>query len=336
MALSSIDIRMWGRALDRMPKLDANEWRALDPVAKWLIATRASVLFMTFTAAALGGLMAWRADQFHWSLWLATALGLMFAHATNNLLNDYTDSRRGIDKENYYRNQYGVHVLEDGLMTQRQFWQYLGVTAGIALLLGGWLIHERSGLTMDLMLAGAFFVLFYTWPLKYYGLGEPAVLLVWGPLMVGGTYYVLAGQWSWEVTWLSLVFALGPTTVLFGKHTDKLEADRDKGVNTLPVILGERLSRLAVMGMIVTQYLLCAVLVVTGSFSWPLLLVFLNLPRLPRLFRVYAAPKPTAAPADYPAGIWPLWFSAHAFGHTRQFTLLFLLGVILDTLFFGR
>lgn len=328
-----IDVRMWGRALDRMPKLSHSEWQTLDPVAKWLIACRASVLFMTFTAAALGGLMAWRAGVFQWHLWLATVLGLMFAHATNNLLNDYTDSRRGIDKDNYYRNQYGVHVLEDGLMSEPQFWRYVGITAGIALALGGWLIVEIGGLTLDLMLAGAFFVLFYTWPLKYYGLGEPAVLLVWGPLMVGGTYYVLAGSWSWEVAWLSLVFALGPTTVLFGKHTDKLEADRSKGVKTLPVLIGERLSRYAVIAMLCAQYLLCLMLVAAGSFSFTLLLVLLNLPSLPRLFRTFGHSKPDSPPAEYPRDIWPLWFSAHAFNHTRRFTSLFLAGVLLDTLF---
>jgi 1,4-dihydroxy-2-naphthoate octaprenyltransferase len=329
-----IDVKMWGRALDQMPKLSQSEWQTLDPVAKWLIACRASVLFMTFTAAALGGLMAWRAGVFQWDLWLATVLGLMFAHATNNLLNDYTDSRRGIDKDNYYRNQYGVHVLEDGLMNQRQFWRYLGVTAGIALLLGGWLISQRSGLTLDLMLAGAFFVLFYTWPLKYYGLGEPAVLLVWGPLMVGGSYYVLAGQWSSDVAWLSLVFALGPTTVLFGKHTDKLEADKGKGVNTLPVILGERRARHFVLGMIAAQYALSIALVAAGSFSWALLLVLLNLPALPALFKVYQHPKPEQPPQSYPEEVWPLWFSAHAFRHTRRFTSLFLVGVVLDTLIY--
>jgi 1,4-dihydroxy-2-naphthoate octaprenyltransferase len=323
---------MWGRALDRMPRLSPSEWQALDPVARWLVACRASVLFMTFTAAALGGLMAWRADAFSWGLWLATVLGLVFAHATNNLLNDYTDSRRGIDTNNYYRNQYGVHVLEDGLMSEGEFWQYVGVTAGIALALGGWLILQRAGLTLNLMLAGGFFVLFYTWPLKYYGLGEPAVLLVWGPLMVGGSYYVLAGEWSWPVTWLSLVFALGPTTVLFGKHTDKLEADRGKGVNTLPVILGEARSRHWVLAMIAAQYLLCAALVVTGSFGWPLLLVLAGLPLLPELCAVFGAPKPRCAPAGYPADVWPLWFSAHAFRHTRRFTTLFLAGLVLDTL----
>ncbi len=327
-----IDVKMWGRALAQMPKLSRGEWQVLDPIAKWLIACRASVLFMTFTASALGGLMAWRAGVFEPALWLATVLGLMFAHATNNLLNDFTDSRRGIDKDNYYRNQYGVHVLEDELMSEQEFWGYVGVTAGIALLLGSWLVFQRSGLTLDLMLAGAFFVLFYTWPLKYYGLGEPAVLLVWGPLMVGGSYYVLAGQWSWDVTWLSLVFALGPTTVLFGKHTDKLQLDQAKGVNTLPVILGEKLSRHCVVAMIAGQYLLCLALVVTGSFGWPLLLVLINLPRLPALFLVFDKPKPTAVPDDYPTEVWPLWFSAQAFRHTRHFTSLFLLGVILDTL----
>jgi 1,4-dihydroxy-2-naphthoate octaprenyltransferase len=327
-----MDVRMWSRALDRMPKLSHTEWQALDPIAKWLIACRASVLFMTFTAAALGGLMAWRAGVFEWNLWLATVLGLMFAHATNNLLNDYTDSRRGIDKENYYRNQYGVHVLEDGLMSERQFWRYLGVTAAVALLLGAWLVSQRSGLTIDLMLAGAFFVLFYTWPLKYYGLGEPAVLLVWGPLMVGGSYYVLAGNWSWDVTWLSLVFALGPTTVLFGKHTDKLEADKAKGVNTLPVILGEKRSRQCVLAMIGAQYLLCILLVLAGSFGWALLLVLLNARSWPRLRAAFSQAKPERAPTDYPEDIWPLWFSAHAFRHTRQFTTLFLIGLVLDTI----
>ena len=326
-----INVKMWGRALAQMPKLSPCEWQALDPVAKWLIACRASVLFMTFTAAALGGLMAWRAGVFQWDLWLATVLGLMFAHATNNLLNDYTDSRRGIDKDNYYRNQYGVHVLEDGLMNTRQFWRYLSVTAIIALVLGGWLVAQSGGITLDLMLAGAFFVLFYTWPLKYYGLGEPAVLLVWGPLMVGGSYYILAETWSWNVTWLSLVFALGPTTVLFGKHTDKLAEDKAKGVNTLPVILGERQARHWVLLMILLQYLVCILLVASGGFGWALLLVFLNLPTLPALIEVFRHIKPESPPADYLPGAWPLWFSAYAFVHTRRFTTLFLLGLILDT-----
>ena len=86
---------MWGRALAPNAQAVPGEWLAMDPVAKWLIACRASVLFMTFTASGLGGLMAWRDGVFSLDLWLATVLGLIFAHATNNLLNDFTDSPPG-------------------------------------------------------------------------------------------------------------------------------------------------------------------------------------------------------------------------------------------------
>ncbi|MBT4522089.1 MAG: prenyltransferase [Halieaceae bacterium] len=329
-----IDIAMWWRALTTMPRVNTAQWQTLDPVAKWLIACRASVFFMTITAAALGGLLAWRAGQFEWDIWFAVCLGLVFAHATNNLLNDYTDSRRGIDSSNYFRNQYGVHVLEDGLLTLRQFYLYLLITGAIGLLLGAWLVWQRSGLTLDLMLAGVFFVLFYSWPLKHYGLGEPAVLLVWGPLMVGGCFYVVAGHWSWDACWLSLVYALGPTTVLFGKHTDKLEADRNMQVNTLPVILGEERSRLAVVVMLAASYLLCLTLVLAGRYSWTLLLVMLNLPYLLKIVRVFGKAKPGLRPTDYPVEIWPLWFSAHAFSHTRRFTSLFLLGCLADIILY--
>lgn len=328
------NIAVWGKALRRMPRLSHGEWNELDPVAKWLIATRSSVLVMTLSAAALGGLMAWRDGLFQWQPWLLATFGLLFAHATNNLINDYTDSKRGVDKNNYYRNQYGVHVLEDGLMSKAQFWRYLAVTGSIALLIGGWLVWQRSGMTLNLMLAGAFFVLFYTWPLKYYGLGEPAVLLVWGPLMVGGTYYVVSGQWSWDVTWLSFLYALGPTTVLFGKHTDKLEMDLQKGVNTLPVLLGEANSRRVVVLMMIAQYLLCLFLVASGKFHWALLLVFANLPKLRQSIQAYKKPKPESCPEGYPEEIWPLWFVGHAFRHNRQFAGLFLLGLLVDVLFY--
>ena len=315
-----------------MPRLSLQEWQQLDPVARWLVTCRASVLFMTFTAAVLGGLLAWRADSFSLPLWLATMLGLVLAHASNNMINDYVDSSRGIDKDSYFRNQYGVHVIEDGLMSASGFLRYLGVTAGLALLIGIWLTANRGGYVFDLVLIGAFFVLFYTWPLKQIGLGEPAVLLVWGPLMVGGCFYVQTGTWTAEVLWLSLVFAIGPTAVLFGKHTDKLQADQAKGVRTLPVMLGDQLSRRSTQAMIYLQYLLCIYLVVSGQVHWPLLLVLGAASLLPDINRAFGAPRPATRPDRYPQQIWPLWFSAQAFRHTRRFTSFLLLGVTLDTL----
>ena len=108
---------MWVKALAGMPKIDAATWQSLDLISRWLIATRAAVLVMTFTSAALAGLFAFKVGQFHFLPWLMMTLGLCLAHATNNLLNDLTDHWKGVDKGNYFRTQCGVQPIESGLMT---------------------------------------------------------------------------------------------------------------------------------------------------------------------------------------------------------------------------
>jgi 1,4-dihydroxy-2-naphthoate octaprenyltransferase len=70
---------------------------------------------------------------------------------------------------------------------------------------------------------------------------------------VGG--YVISGVWDWNVVIASLPYALGVTSVIFGKHIDKLEMDKEKGIRTLPILLGERVSRYKVVGMMVFQYI---------------------------------------------------------------------------------
>ena len=146
-------IARWVNALDQMARPDAARWSQLDIVSKWLIAVGAPVLFITFAAAALGGLLAWGEGRFDPWVWLLTCIGLLFAHASNNLLNDLTDSKQGIDKDNYYRNQYSVHLLEDKLVSPTTFHGYIAFTAGVALACGLSLVWLRGGLTLDLMLA---------------------------------------------------------------------------------------------------------------------------------------------------------------------------------------
>jgi 1,4-dihydroxy-2-naphthoate polyprenyltransferase len=325
-----MNIAMWGKALRVIPRLSKDEWRALDLVSKWLVATRAAVLIITFISAAIAGILALRAGKFDLMLWLLLTVGLLLAHATNNLLNDLTDHIKGVDKDNYFRAQYGPQPLEHGLLTMRQVLVYAAVTGLIALLAGGYLVYLRGALGLILLGLGAFFVLFYTWPLKYIGLGELAVLVVWGPLMIGGGYYIITGDWDWNVVIASLPYALGATTVIFGKHIDKFAADKAKGIHTLPVLLGERNARYAAIGMMALQYALTIYLVAIGYFTPALLLVLLALTAVPLVFGVYLKAKPEQRPANYPADTWPLWFVAFAFLHNRRFGLLFLLGLVAD------
>ncbi len=328
-----MNVKMWLKALQVIPRLEKGEWEELDIISRWLIATRAAVLLMTFISAAIAGLLAARAGQFDFTRWLLLTIGLVFAHATNNLINDYTDFKRGVDKDNYFRTQYGPQPLQAGLMSEKELLAYAGVTGMIALAAGIPLVIFGGTTALLLLLAGVVFVLFYTWPLKYIGLGEIAVILIWGPLMVAGGYYVITGAWDWNIALASLPYALGPTTVLFGKHIDKLAQDKSKGIHTMPVILGEKAARLTVLGMIAAMYLLVVALVAAGVFSPIMLIIGAALITIPRVWGIYKNPKPAEAPASLQEGIWPLWFSAVSFYHNRAYGLLLMLGLVLSVIF---
>jgi 1,4-dihydroxy-2-naphthoate octaprenyltransferase len=328
-----IDFSMWAKALQGVPRISKEEWDNLDLVSRWLIATRSMALVLSFFSATIAGLLALQSGEFNVWVWLLITVGLVMAHGTNNLLNDYTDYARGVDRDNYFRAQYGPQPLEHGLLTKRQLLAYAAVTGLVAVAAGAVLIWYRGGLTLALMAVGAVFVLFYTWPLKYIGLGEIVLLLVWGPLMVGGGFYVLTGVWDWSVSLAGLSYSLGVAAALFGKHIDKLQEDKAKRIYTMPVILGDRLARYTTIALIALQYAIVLYLVITGFFTPLMLLVFLSLPMFFRVvLPMYRRPRPTEPPEDYPEGVWPLWYVASAFAFSRRFGILFLGGLILDTI----
>ena len=151
--------------------------------------------------------------------------------------------------------------------------------------------------------------------------------------MVGGSFFVITGVWSNEVAVASLAYALGPTAVLFGKHTVKLSFDHEKGIRTLPVILGESLSRKVTVGLLLAQYPVIGYLVYTGFFHPVMLVTFASMFSLKRVFQVFAQPRPDGPPADLPQGVWPLWFVGVAFWFTRRYSGFFLVGLVLDVVF---
>jgi 1,4-dihydroxy-2-naphthoate octaprenyltransferase len=325
----SMNPKMWLAALQVIPKIDRREWDRLDILSRWLIATRAAVLILTFLSAAIAGLLAARDGLFHWGYWLLLMFGLILAHATNNLLNDLVDYLRGVDEDNYFRTQYGAQTVQMGLLSKRQLLAYAAVTGAAAAACGLALAAARGWPILALMAAGAFFVIFYTWPLKYIGLGEIAVILVWGPLMVWGGYYAVTGVWSPAAFWGSFPCAVGAATVIFGKHIDKLAADKAKRIRTLPVIIGERAARIAVLVLAALQYLLPVLLVAAGYFSPVMLVVLGGLFFARPVWAMYRRPRPAEPPPEA-RSFWPMWFVAAAFYHNRAYGLVFLLGLVLQ------
>jgi len=328
-----INLEMWRKAVTVMPRIENEQWKGLDFISKWLISTRFAAIVMTIISVLIAGILAYRVTNINLLIWLALMVSLVFAHATNNLVNDLVDYKTGIDRENYYRDQYGPQPLERGFKTMKGQLLYAAINGAVALGLGIFLVFYRGGLTPYLLGAGAIFVLFYTYPLKYFALGELSLLLVWGPLMVGGGYYVLTAQWSWEVVIASLPFALGVTSTLLGKHIDKYELDREKHVYTLPVAIGERAARVLAVGLVVLQFLVTTYLIVVGFFTPIVAVVAISIPSFFKdMVKMYRKPKPEGRPDWYPEDAWPLWFVGSAFVFTRRFGGLYVVGVLIDTL----
>jgi 1,4-dihydroxy-2-naphthoate octaprenyltransferase len=161
-------------------------------------------------------------------------------------------------------------------------------------------------------------------------MGEIAVLIVWGPLMIGGGYYVLTHQWNWFVLIASLPYVLGVTTVIFGKHIDKLDMDRAKGIHTLPVVIGEKASRYAVLAMMAAPYLFTFYLIAVKFFTPVLLIVLLALPTFLQIYPKFLQPKPATRPEGQIG--WPLYFVGYAFVNNRKFGSLFMFGLLIDVL----
>jgi 1,4-dihydroxy-2-naphthoate octaprenyltransferase len=333
----SINLTMWRTALWTLVKMDEKEeWDRLDVVSKWLIATRSAVTLVTVYSCLIAGLLATRDGHFAWLPWLIVTLGLFIAHGTNNLLNDYTDYSRGVDKDDYFRTQYGVHPLVQGFWTKPQQLRWFAVSGGLAVTSGVYALaySHFSPFVLGLFALGALVLLTYTWPLKYLALGELFIFLIWGPIMISGVYIVLARGWTdnvWNVALAGVPFGLSVASINVGKHIDKLVDDKQRGVGTMPVRLGEKTARGVNMTALVLIYAVVVYLIFVPRYFTPVMLVvFLAGKRLLTALAVLSKPRPEKPPEGYPA--WPTWFSGFAFYHNRLFGGLFILGLIADTL----
>ena len=196
------------------------------------------------------------------------------------------------------------------------------------------LVAARGWVVLAFGLGGVLLNVAYTAPplrLKKRGLGELDVFLVWGPLMIAGTYYSAIGSLPWQVWAASIPYGLLCTAVLMGKHIDKLPWDEKAGIRTLPVMLGEPRARTLTRALMVGFYVAIVACVVAGALPWPVLACFGALPLLARALRALRRPRPERPPRRFP--VWPLWFAAFVFTHTRRAGALMVAGLAVAAIF---
>lgn len=333
----SINFGMWLLALQKPVKMsEKKDWDALDLISKWLIATRGTVTQLTLYAGVIAGILAWHEGYFQWLPWLVMTVGIYLAHSTENLINDYIDFTRGIDEDNYYRAQYGIHPLVHKFWSKQDWTRWFLVAGFLATLMGALtlLLTGFSPIVIGLFVFGAVMLPLYAWPLKYLGLGELLIYFNWGMLLIPGIVSILAGKVPdnlGTIVLAGMAFGFGFGSFNWGKHIDKIEADKKKGVGTLPVRLGEPIARYFNIFTILLSYAAVLYLVFVAHFFTPVvLIVFLAGGRAWKVIKLLSQPRPTEAPPGF--ALWPRWFSTPQLLHIRLFGGLYMLGLVLDTL----
>jgi 1,4-dihydroxy-2-naphthoate octaprenyltransferase len=225
----------------------------------WLLETRPQFLLLSVVLAFLGTTMAWYDGSFRLFYALLAFIGLLLAHISVNVLNDYFDYRSGIDLE-VQRTPFsgGSGILPAARMTPRQvFW--LGMGAFILIVpIGVYFVIEieRGWQLLPLLLAGAICILAYTPLILRLKSPEWAAGLGMGTLPVLGTYFVQIASYNIPAAVIaSIPSGLLVYNLLLLNEFPDTEADEKAGRQTLPITAGRKKASWVYCGVTIAVYL---------------------------------------------------------------------------------
>lgn len=316
--MNALKPNLWWGAFTGFYKPGVQDMPSLDKVSLFLYGARSVILVISAQAAIIAGLLAAGVGLFEWGNFIAVLAGFVVAHMISNLSNDYFGFIRGHDTPDSPRMRYTVHPLASGMLDSRTLLTGLAILAVIGLCITTYFILERGWMAAAFAVAGVLLMFLYDAapiPLKSIALGELAVLLVWGPLMVGGGYAMITGQLSANAMFASLPYGLGVMTILMGKHIDQMDFDSRRNIRTLPVLIGESAARLLNLVAIFAIYSIVAVLIALGRLTPFAAAIVFALPPAARAVKVMSRPRPAAPPSGYVG--WPLWYHRACLEHNR-------------------
>ena len=292
--------------------------------AGWFNAFRPWTLHGAVVPVALGGVYAYTHGSHEWFLFLLALVGGVLLQSACNLLNTYGDFESGLDtEENHSRSPELVSGKLRSKDVLRAGMACLAVTACLGIIMiamTGWgiLVFGLAGLaTAGLYTVGLKY--------KYFGLGLPSVFIAMGILMPMGTYYLMTGDVSYDLLWISLPNAMMITAVLNGNELRDFVSDRDAGVRTVSVRIGYDRAMFLYRALNTLPFVIVPVLVIVGVLPIHTLIVFIALYHWNIMYR-----NTKTARDDRRSGFMMVPF---AFKLNWVFGLLLIVGILLGYLF---
>ncbi|TVR62521.1 MAG: 1,4-dihydroxy-2-naphthoate polyprenyltransferase [Gemmatimonadales bacterium] len=259
----------------------------------WLLAIRPRTLPAAVAPVVVGTALAGAHGVARPLPAFAALMGALLIQVATNLANDYFDFVRGADNEERLG---PVRVTQAGLLSPQAVRAGTAVTLAAAFLVGIYLVAVGGWPIVVIGLAALLCAVIYTggpFPLAYHGLGDVFVFAFFGPVAVGGTYWVQAGVWSWEFVTAGAAMGFLITAILVVNNLRDREGDARVGKRTLAVRLGVRGTRGQYVGLLVASAVVAPLGILLHDWSaWTLLSLVAFRFALPPLERVMTFADP--------------------------------------------
>ena len=260
----------------------------------WLLAARPKTLSGAAVPVMIGAALAWQdakmydGDVFSWT---AALLCLLFSFAMQidaNLINDFFDFVNGSDDA---ETRLGPRrACAQGWVTLDAMKKAIALTTCLACVIGLPLAWYGG---LEMILIGVLCVVFaflYTTFFSYEGLGDVLVLVFFGLVPVGCTYYVQIHDLTWEVFLASLACGLVIDALLIVNNFRDRDNDRLAGKKTLIVRMGPEAGLQLYLGVGVGAMILDGTFCLNGhplATVFPLLYFVLHVFTYLRIKKIY-------------------------------------------------
>ncbi len=209
-------------------------------VLLWSRAIRIKFLLASVIAVTNGIVISyWKTGYIDIGYAILTYVGIMCLHISVDLLNDYSDFKRGIDT-NTKRTKFsgGTGVIPENLISSRLIY-----CAGIIfLILGGlvglYFVTIKGIIILVLLIFAIISIYFYSTNIVNAGLGELFVAIK-GCMIVLGSYYIQSDSIELTSVYVGVIVGLLSSVVLLVTSFPDYDADKKSGRRTLVIVIGK-------------------------------------------------------------------------------------------------
>ncbi len=219
----------------------------MSKVQLWIRAIRPRTLPLAISSVGMGAFLAAFYKTFNAPVFYLSALTTLLLQILSNLANDYGDFKHGADSE---KRQGPDRLVQSGMILPREMLLAIGIISFLALACGVILLFVSFE---HLNLKALLFLLFglaslaaavnYTMgknPYGYRGFGDVFVILFFGLLGVGGSFYLHSNFITYSVILPAVAFGFLSAGVLNVNNIRDIESDKEAGKFSIPVRIGRK------------------------------------------------------------------------------------------------